>query len=945
MALKLAPARSVRSLLVLALVASAILAFAAAGGALLLYERWTLEDRVQAMAQPYARLVSVGAEAAVAFADVTRAQEILQSLRRDPQVLEASIVLADGRLLARYAAGASPQALPPAATDGTDAGAALAIARGTARLSHPLNDGARLLLTMDLSELQRRTRDTLLVYAAGTVVLLVVVALGLLLILQRTITGPVATLAQAVDRVRTAPDDGQRVPVAGADELARLAQAINAMMATIQDREAELRRLTIMQRTILDNVGSGIVSTSPTGVITSFNPAAERLLGRAAADVIGAPAAADWIDATELADRARELSTQLGEPVAASFDALTALPRRDGAEERDWTFVRPDGTRVPVHLSVSAMHGEPGALKGFVAVAHDLTDRKHAEESLRRHKDELEAIVEQRTAELRSARDAADAANRAKSAFLANMSHEIRTPMNAILGMSALALDSELAPRQRNYVAKAHAAAESLLGIINDILDFSKIEAGKLALELTPFSLQQALDGVVDLLAPQAERAGLELVLAVPPGLPASLVGDPGRLRQVLMNLCHNAIKFTPQGEVVLEIQEVQARGATARLQFEVRDTGIGMNDEEQRRLFQPFSQADVSTSRRYGGTGLGLAISRQLVQLMGGELQLDSMSGVGSRFRFTLEFALPPAAAPVAAAVRRAPTQGVRALVVDDNACARKTIADMCSALGMDTDTTADGQTACRRATGADAADEPYQLVLLDWTLPGMDGPQCARALAAHPWRHPAPLVLMMAAMPADDARTQLAALDVHVSALLGKPLTPWALDEAVDGALRPAATAPPAAAAHAQAAPGWQQDHPALKGARVLLVEDNEINQELAVELLRRAGVLVSVAGDGQQALDMLAQDRFDAVLMDCEMPVLDGYATTQALRQRPSLIALPVIAMTAHALVSQREQAIAAGMNDHITKPIRVDEMLGTLARWVRPQGDGGSPPTLG
>jgi PAS domain-containing protein len=330
MAVNLAPARSVRRQLVLALLAAAALAFAAAGGALLLYERLTLEDRARAMAQPYTQLVSVGAEAAVAFADAVRAQEILQTLRRDPQVLEASIVLADGRLLARYAAArAAPDAPHPAPRHASEGAAAteLTIGHGTAQLSHALNDGARLMLTMDLSDLQRRTRDTLLVYAAGIVVLLVVVTLGLLLILQRTITDPISALAHAVDRMRTRTDEVQRVPVAGADELARLGEAINAMMATIQDREAELRRLAVVQRTILDNVGSGIVSTSPDGVVTSFNPAAERLLGRAAASVIGRPASANWFDANELSAHARALSAQLGEPVPASFDALTALAR------------------------------------------------------------------------------------------------------------------------------------------------------------------------------------------------------------------------------------------------------------------------------------------------------------------------------------------------------------------------------------------------------------------------------------------------------------------------------------------------------------------------------------------------------------------------------------------------------------------------------------------
>ena len=576
------------------------------------------------------------------------------------------------------------------------------------------------------------------------------------------------------------------------------------------------------------------------------------------------------------------------------------------------------------------------AMAGLVGVAVEYC---RTQDEIRALNADLERRVRQRTADLQVARDAAEAASRAKGEFLANMSHEIRTPMNAILGLSHLAMHSGLTPRQHNYVQKVHASAESLLGILNDILDFSKIEAGKLDIEAIAFDLADVMDSLAGVIGLKAEEKNLELVFVEPADLPTALVGDPSRLRQVLLNLCNNAVKFTERGEVVLAVEVIERAWDSVRLRFAVRDTGVGMSEDQCERLFQPFEQADSSTSRRYGGTGLGLAISHRLAQLMGGEIGVRSELGQGSEFHFSLRFPLQAGAARGQRVLRHAGFDTVRALVVDDNAFARDVLLGMLDALGIRADAVGSGDEALEQLVLADANRTPYDLVLLDWKMPGMNGFECAERLLRLPLsRRRPPSVLMVTAFSRDEALQRAQERRLVFADLLTKPVTPSSMFDACCKAL---GLVPFFASSGSRREGLLDHAHAALRGARLLLIEDNAINRELALDLLSNAGVEVQVAGDGREALEVLARGSFDGVLMDCQMPVMDGFAAARAIRQRPQWRDLPVIAMTANAMVGDREKVMAAGMNDHIAKPIKVDEMFATLARWVRPSREQNAP----
>jgi len=690
---------------------------------------------------------------------------------------------------------------------------------------------------------------------------------------------------------------------AQAQRMEAQAAQLEEQAVELEAQQAELKQTELWYRSIIHAAPDGMLVVGEDGLIVLANPLVEQMFGYASDELVGQNVdllVPDEIRRAHPGHRAGYMAT--GEARSMAGRALTGQ--------------RKDGSRFPLEAGLSRLPSLGGAGICVCVSVRDITARVALD------------------AELRRAKEEAEEATRMKSDFLANMSHEIRTPMNAIIGMSHLALKTDLSPRQRDYVTKIQQSGQHLLGIINDVLDFSKIEAGRLSVEHVDFETDKVLDNVANLISEKASAKGLELVFDVDPATPRMLSGDSLRLGQILINYCNNAVKFTETGEIVISVKVLEETESDVLLRFSVRDTGIGLTEAQIGRLFQSFQQADTSTSRKYGGTGLGLAISKQLAQLMGGDVGVESSPGQGSTFWFTARLGRARGRAP--ARVLAPDLRGRRVLVVDDNEAARRVLDDMLCGMSFTVEQVSSGHEAVEEVRRAYAAGHPYEIVFLDWRMPGMDGVETARALRALSLK-PAPRLVMVTAYAREEVLH--AAEGAGLEAFLVKPVTASTLfDTAVRvlGGEDGRETVPMAQVSSAADAMS------SLKGARVLLVEDNELNVEVALGLLSDFELTVEVAENGQVALEKLRQDPpYDVVLMDMQMPVLDGVSATLELRKDPRFASLPVIAMTANAMEQDRERCTEAGMNDHVAKPIEPDQLFAALLRWVKPRPTNGLP----
>ncbi|HEV8377185.1 MAG TPA: response regulator [Candidatus Polarisedimenticolia bacterium] len=684
-----------------------------------------------------------------------------------------------------------------------------------------------------------------------------------------------------------------------AERQARLESVNEEIEHEVQARTAALRMSEERFRLLCESSPVGIYQADAAGRLVYVNGRWAEIADQRPEDGLGE----GWIQALDPEDRAG---------VVSEWNACNA----SGSDfNREFRLQRRSGEIRWVHSFASPVRSAAGEASEFVGIVEDITGRKEIE------------------AELERAKEAAEGAARAKSEFLANMSHEIRTPMNAVIGMTGLLLSTELTAEQLEYAETVRRSGEALLTIINDILDFSKIEAGRLHLEVIDFDLYTLVEEVVSLLAERAQAKNLELVCLVHHGVPSALRGDPGRLRQILLNLVGNAIKFTSTGEVILRARPVEQEADGSLVRFEVSDTGIGMSPEVIGRLFQPFSQADGSTARKFGGTGLGLAISRQLTELMGGEIGVESETGKGSTFGVTVRLERQPEGEGQLPTPRDS-LRGLRILGVDDNQANRQLLSVLTRSWGMSPDEAESGARALELAQAAAREGRPYDVAVLDMQMPGMNGLELARALKADPRTASLRLVMLTSVGLRGQGEASRAA---GVSGYLTKPVRQSQLYDCLATVMSASLVGTTAQSSAPLVTRHSLREAKARRRTRILVADDNETNQLVAVRMLGKLGFHADVAANGKEAVEALSRIPYGMVLMDCQMPEMDGYAATRAIRKAEAErgARTPIIAMTANAMQGDREECLECGMDDYLAKPVRPEDLARVVESWLKPE----------